>query len=260
MIKLSKFFLSPRSLPKTCHLTRTTATIGNIAPEQTNVADPCLLLTEEDKKDFFRLNDLFTIEDLFNARCHFGHKDGQLNPHMRPHIFGKRLGVLIINLDDTSRLLHKALTVTAEVAYRNGIILFINSNRQTTHLVETTAKESGEYAACRGWHNQVFTNSKRAFGAITRLPDLCILFSTLSSFEQHPAVKMSAKMLIPTVAICDTNSDPTLITYPVPANDDTPDSTELFCRLFKAAILRGKEKRKEIIETHGEEFYFKTIM
>jgi len=219
-----------------------------------------LLLSEEDRRDFFRLNDLFSVEDLFRARVHFGHKEQVLNGHMRPYIFGKRLGVLIIDLDQTERLLKTALNVTAEIAYRNGIILFVCASRQTGHFVEKAAKECGEYAHCRRWSNSVFTNSFRTFGAVTRLPDLVVFFGTSESFNQtHRAVIMSAKLLIPTIGICDTNSNPTQITYPVPGNDDSPQSIEFYSHLFKAAVLNGKAKRKEVLDKYGEEFYNKTL-
>lgn len=201
-----------------------------------------------------------TVEDLINARAHFGHKEGLLNPHMRPYIFGKRLGVLIFDLEQTVKLLNRALDVTAEIAYRNGIIMFTSVSRQNGYMVEEAAKECGEYAYCRRWRSQVFTNSQRIFGAVTRLPDLMILFSTMNIENGvHQAVNMSAKMLIPTIAICDTNSDPTLITYPVPGNDDSPQSIEYYSHLFKTAVLNGKTKRKEVIDEFGEEFYNKTL-
>lgn len=60
-----------------------------------------------------------------------------------------------------------------------------------------------------------------------------------------PAVADAAKLLIPTVGIVDTNCDPTLITYPVPGNDDTYVSQKLYHHLFKNAILKGKQKRKQ---------------
>jgi len=60
----------------------------------------------------------------------------------------------------------------------------------------------------------------------------------------HGIVNDAAKMLIPTVGIVDSNCGPNLITYPVPGNDDSLCAVELYCRLFKEAILRGKSKRK----------------
>lgn len=218
------------------------------------------LPSSSNEKDFFKLNDLFNVEDLMRARVHFGHKETMLNPHMRPYIFGKRLGVLVIDLNHTERLLKKALTVAAEIAYRGGIILFVHNSRHTGHMVEDAAKECGEYAYCRKWRNQIFTNTTKIFGTVTRLPDLVVLMNTTEmALKTHRAVVMSAKLLIPTIGVCDTNCDPTLITYPVPGNDDTPESIELYCNLFKTAILRGKEKREEVVKEFGESYYNKTL-
>lgn len=101
----------------------------------------------------------------------------------------------------------------------------------------------------RFWCGGVFTNSHRQFQSDIRLPDLCILLNTLDPrMMPHIAVSNSAKMTIPTVGILDTNCDPNLITYPVPGNDDTPVAIELYCNLFKEAILRGKSKRLEHLE------------
>lgn len=86
------------------------------------------------------------------------------------------------------------------------------------------------------------------------MPDLCIFFNTLNNvLIQHSAVKDSAKMAIPTIGILDSNCNPNLITYPVPGNDDSPAAIELYCNLFKRAILRGKEKRKEMLGKLEEE-------
>lgn len=212
------------------------------------------------KGDFFDLENSFSVEELLESRVHFGHKEGMLDPHMRPYIFGKRLGVLIFDLERTAQLLNQALKVTAEIAYRSGIIMLVHQSRQTGHLVEAAAKESGEYAYCRRWDSSILADSRNRFGAVTRLPDLIVLFSVIEKANRlHDAVRMSAKMLIPTVGICDTNADPTLVTYPIPGNDDTPQSIELYCRLFKKAILNGKKKREEMIEKYGVEYYNKTL-
>jgi len=76
--------------------------------------------------DFFGVNKLFTVRQLFESRAHFGHKPGTLNPHMTPYIFGSRLGVLILDLDQTAQRLREALNFTAHMSFRGAIILFIN--------------------------------------------------------------------------------------------------------------------------------------
>lgn len=195
-----------------------------------------------DRMNYFGINNLFDVENLINARVHLGHKQTLLNGHMRPYIFGNRLGVSIIDLNKTEKLLKYALLVTAEIALRRGIILFAHGPRPNRYLVEQAAQDCGEYAYCRRWKNEVFTNSTQVFGSVTRLPDLVIFFSTLDGVKEHKGIVMSAKMMIPTVAICDTNSDPSLITYPVPGNDDTAESLELYCNLFKTVIMNAKSK------------------
>ncbi|KAK7861933.1 hypothetical protein R5R35_009394 [Gryllus longicercus] len=199
--------------------------------------------------DYFKVHELFTISDLFEARVHYGHKIGSLNEYMKPYIFGSRQDHLIFDLDITARHLRQALNFTAHIAYQGGIILFISRNAQMAHTVETTALDCKEFAHTRYWRGGIFTNSQCIFGATTRLPDLCIFLNTLNNIlTQHTAVVEAAKMNIPSVGIVDTNCNPLLLTYPVPGNDDTPCAIELYCKLFKEAILRGKEHRQKDID------------
>ena len=169
---------------------------------------------------------------------------------MKPFIFGSRLGQLIIDLDITAYHLRQALNFAAHIAARDGIILFVARGAQNTHLIERTAEECQEFAHTRNWSGGIFTNAEKQFGAVTRLPDLCIFLNTLSDvLEQHLAVLESAKLCIPSIGIVDTNCNPNLVTYPVPGNDDSSPAIELYCKLFKQAILRGKEYKKKMLET-----------
>ncbi|KAK3868640.1 hypothetical protein Pcinc_025982 [Petrolisthes cinctipes] len=198
--------------------------------------------------DYFQVAQLFTVEDLFQARVHLGHVEGTGDPHMNQFIFGSRLGHHIIDLDQTAAHLRQALNIIAHIAFREGIILFVGRLPQHQYLIECTAKECGEYSHCRHWQGGVLTNSTKQFGSITRLPDLVILLHSMyTAVQQHYAIRDAAKMLIPTVAIVDTNCNPKLVTYPIPGNDDSAISVELYCRLFKNAVLKGKEKRKEVL-------------
>ncbi|XP_005182699.1 small ribosomal subunit protein uS2m [Musca domestica] len=223
-----------------------TATTVNAAnePEEISVIEQRIL----EHPDYFQVHNLFTVRDLFNARVHYGHKEGSLDDRMRPYIYGSRLGHLIFDLDKTAAHLRDALNFTAHIAFRDGIICFFNRNALNAHLVEKKAMEAGEFSHTRFWRGGIFTNSNVQFGAVTRLPDLCIFLNTQNNvLSQHTAVRDCAKMAIPTVGIVDTNCNPNLITYPVPGNDDSPASVELYCELFKSAILRGKQKRREVL-------------
>lgn len=195
-----------------------------------------------DSEDFFKVYDLVTLNDLFENRVHMGHKKGVRNQYMTPYIFGNRLQSDIIDLDQTLPLLQSALNFTAHIASRGGIILFVSRHRETIPLVQKTAEECGEYSHCHYWSGGLFTNSTVLFGTTVRLPDLVIFTNTHNSImERHVAIKEAAKLNIPTVGIVDTNSDPRLVTYPIPGNDDSRDSIELYLKLFKKVILRGKE-------------------
>uniref|UniRef100_A0A673VT25 Small ribosomal subunit protein uS2m n=1 Tax=Suricata suricatta TaxID=37032 RepID=A0A673VT25_SURSU len=166
---------------------------------------------------------------------------------MEPYIFGSRLDQDIIDLEQTAVHLQLALNFTAHVAYRKGIILFVGRNRQFSHLIETMARDCGEYAHTRYFKGGLLTNAPLLLGPNVRLPDLIIFLHTLNNvFEPHVAVRDAAKMQIPTVGIVDTNCNPCLITYPVPGNDDSPPSVRLFCRLFQTTITRAKQKRRQM--------------
>ncbi|KAI0231632.1 28S ribosomal protein S2, mitochondrial [Lamellibrachia satsuma] len=172
------------------------ASLESLGAEERQVIDPLK------HPDYFGIGDLFTMSDLFDARVHLGHKVGVRNPYMKPYIFGSRLGVDIIDLEQTMPRLALALNFTAHVAYRGGIVLFISRNSQTLPLVEQTARQCGEYAHCRFWKGGSFTNATVQFAAVTRLPDVCVFVSTHDTvFEQHCAVAECAKMNIPTVGV-----------------------------------------------------------
>lgn len=144
--------------------------------------------------DYFGVSNLFRLKDLFDAKVHYGHKEGTLHPNMKPYIFGSRLGHIIIDLDKTTELLQDALNFTAHIAYRGGIILFVSHYPQHTLTVEKAAKEAGEYAHAREWDFHLLTNSEKVYNGVTRLPDLIIMVSTLNpqmQVKRHKSITKS---------------------------------------------------------------------
>jgi small subunit ribosomal protein S2 len=129
--------------------------------------------------DYFNVANLFTIRDLFEARVHFGHKEGSLNDQMKPYIYGSRLGHLIFDLDQTAEHLRRALNVTAHIAFQGGIICFFCRNAMNAHNVEKAAMECGEFAHTRYWRGGVFTNANIQFGAVTRMLIDCPYYAFL---------------------------------------------------------------------------------
>ncbi|XP_050442542.1 28S ribosomal protein S2, mitochondrial [Adelges cooleyi] len=204
--------------------------------------------------DAFGIKNMVTIKDLFEAGVHYGHTEGTLDDRMIRYVYGNRLGHLIIDLNQTKPLLQQALNVAAHISYRGGVILFLCQSPLNCLTVENCAKDCGEFAHTRYWRSGMFTNSSRIFKAETRLPDLCVVLNTLSSTSkgndgQHNVLSDAAKMLIPTIAIVDTDANPNIVTYPVPGNDDTPSAIQLYCNLFKNVILKAKAIRKEVLNS-----------
>ncbi|XP_039260528.2 small ribosomal subunit protein uS2m-like [Styela clava] len=194
-------------------------------------------------EDYFGVRKLVTVEDLFNARVHYGHKEGCRNQNMQPYIFGCRNGVDVINLDETLEHLFQALNFLSHVVYADGIILFIMHSHIYGHAVEKMARECGEYALTRTYYRHYFLTPDRH---AAKLPSLCVFLSLLNNVnQQHSCISDCAKVNIPTMGIADTNSDPCLVTYPVPGNDDSLLSIELYLRLFETCVKNAKQKKKD---------------
>ena len=204
-------------LPKICH------------PEVTS-----------DSINALEVDSMVSVKDLFEARVHFGHKRGMWNPLMKPYIKGTRAGLHVIDIDQTIQNLKLALKVTGMIVKRNGVILFVNERSQFDQLVQNTARDCGEYFVSPKWRPGSLTNSFMLLGTL-KLPDLLIF---LSSVPSKTAITEAAMCNIPTIGIVDTDSNPNLITYPIPGNDDTPSAVELYCKLFSDVIMKGKELTK----------------
>uniref|UniRef100_UPI00358FDD1B small ribosomal subunit protein uS2m isoform X2 n=1 Tax=Myxine glutinosa TaxID=7769 RepID=UPI00358FDD1B len=206
--------------------------------------------------DYFRVAELFTLRRLFEARVHLGHKSTCRNRLMKPYLFGSRLGQDIIDLDRTAKLLRTALSFTAHVTFRKGCVLFVTSSRQHGHMVELAAKACGQYAYTRPWQEGLLTNAEvqlNAEGSLS-LPNLLVFFGILNNvFEPHIALREAVQLCIPVVGIVDTNSDPSLVTYPVPANDDSHSSISLFCDLLCQAANRGKARHQQLQAVFGSQ-------
>ena len=133
----------------------------------------------------------------------------------------------------------------SHIAYRHGVILFASTHPQFEELVQQTARDTGEYFVTRRWNIGTFTNSNILLDT-TRLPDLVVLMNLTMFGRGAPPAKEAAQCNIPSVGVVDSDCDPRLITYPIPGNDDTPSAMELYCRLFKEAILNAKEYRDSL--------------
>jgi small subunit ribosomal protein S2 len=174
-------------------------------------------------------------------------------------------------LDKTIIYLRIAAAVTEEIAKRGGMILFVGTREPLRRLVYESAMEANSFYVNQRWIGGTLTNAEQVLGkgmayagGLTSLsktplkPDLVILL------EPNPKVLLEAEnSLVPTIAICDTNGDPTKITYPIPSNDDAFASVEFISRVLARSAAEGhsikelstekknlsEKKKKEAIES-----------
>ncbi len=225
-------------------------------------------------------NPNFNISLLLESAVHFGHKKNLWNPKMEPYIYGIKNKTHIIDLRKTANALYSALQLVYKVASENGRILFVNTKKQSTDLVEEAAMRCGQYYINWRWLGGMLTNWRTVSSSIKTLEnyerllseDLGYTKKELLNFSRkkeklekaiggvrnlggtpdlifiidvklHSIAVQEAKLLgIPIVAVVDTNSDPSDVDYVIPGNDDSRKSIKLYCDLVADAALEGLKK------------------
>ncbi|MDI9314392.1 MAG: 30S ribosomal protein S2 [Hydrotalea sp.] len=221
------------------------------------------------------------MEDLFSAGCHFGHATHRWNPKMKPYIFGIRGGVHIIDLDKTVVAMNNALKAIYDTTARGGRVLFVGTKMQSQNEVMEAAVRSGQYYVNARWLGGMMTNWKTISQSVKRFKDLenklagdltgytkkerlnmerdvaklrqnlggikemysvPDMLISLDTIKEEIAIQEAVVLGIPVVAICDSNSSPTGVTYPIPGNDDATRAIKLYCDVFARTILAGIEK------------------
>jgi len=189
-----------------------------------------------------------TLSALVAAGAHFGHTTSLMNPNFLPYAYGMRAGLTIIDLDQTLPLLRRAANLVRAVAQRKGTILFVGTRPD---LQETIQRSSGRLGS-QGYHigerwlpgtltnrNQLFQEERREYRLI---PDLVIFLNPLANMS---AIRECAIQHVPTVGIVDSNADPRIVMYPVPANDDSPRTAQIIAGVLSIAGKEGIMAREE---------------
>ena len=222
------------------------------------------------------------IKQLLEAGAHFGHNRARCNPKMRRFIFGERSKIYIIDLEKTVEFLNKARTFLKDLASRGESILFVGTKKQAQDVVFEAAERTGMFFVKDRWLGGTLTNFKTIRNSIKRLKEIQTMekdgtFEAITKKEkviltkemdklkrnlqgivemnkmpgavfvvdsrkENIAVKEAKKLSIPIVAIIDTNADPDLINYPIPANDDAMRSIKLIINILTEGILEGKRQ------------------
>lgn len=232
------------------------------------------------KKVDFKINP----EEMIRAGLHFGHRTSRIHPKMTPYLQGVKNTVHIIDLKKTAEKLEEALKFIQEITSENKILLLVGTKIQIKDLVKDIATDCGLPYISERWLGGTFTNfetilkrinyfkelerkkkegelekytkKERAkidqelknletkFGGIknlTRLPD-AIFVSDIR--KDKLAVKEARMKGLKVIGICDTNVDPTLVDYPIPANDDARLAVKYILEKVKEVILKSKSKSK----------------
>lgn len=234
-----------------------------------------------------------SFEELLDAGVHFGHLRRKWNPNMAPYIFMERNGIHIIDLYKTIAKIDEAAAAMKQIAKSGKKILFVATKKQAKEIVAEQVKRVNMPFVVERWPGGMLTNfatirkavkkmtsidklmetenfltmSKRERLQITRerakleknlgsIADLSRLPSAIfivDILKEHIAVAEARKLNIPIFAIVDTNSNPLLIDFPIPANDDASKSIQLILKLMVDAIEEGLNERKFDKETHEDE-------
>jgi len=205
-----------------------------------------------------------SLPEMLKEGVHFGHKSSRWNPKMEPYTFGVRNNIHIINLEKTLDLFQKALDFLRGVVENGGKILFVGTKPQARQLIEYVARELDMPCVTNRWLGGTFTNfgeiKRRAkylngqeallkgteikkytkyeqsrikkeiermnqkMGGIKLMDKLPQAVFIIDIKENSLAVKEARAAGIPTIALSDTNTDPTLVDFPIPANDDALSS------------------------------------
>jgi len=226
----------------------------------------------------------FKVEDLLEAGVHFGHQTQRWHPKMKPFIFTSKKNIHIIDLYQTEKMLKEALLFLETLKKRGGSILFVGTKRQAAPVIEKYALSVKMPYVNKRWPGGLLTNfktlgqrigyfrkleeeaSKPEFSNLTKKERLMAerklargkeLFAGVLQMTKVPeaifvvdiikeknAVAEAHRLGIPIIALVDTNTDPDLITYPIPANDDALSSVELLTKLAAESVRGGSTKEK----------------
>jgi small subunit ribosomal protein S2 len=220
----------------------------------------------------------FSMRQLLEAGCHFGHQAHRWNPKMNQYIFGVRNNIHILDLAQSVPMLHRALVAVSDTVAKGGRVLFVGTKRQAQESIAEGAKKSAQYYVNSRWLGGTLTNWKtvsqsisrlrkldeqlsgggvgytkkealtlarekdkleRALGGIKDMGGTPDLMFVIDTNKEAIAILEARRLGIPVAAIVDTNCDPDGITFPIPGNDDAGRAITLYCDLIARAAIDG---------------------
>ena len=225
---------------------------------------------------------VITMRKLLEAGAHFGHQTRRWNPKMKKYIYGARNGVYIIDLQKTVDAITEAYAKMKEIVDNGGKVLFVGTKKQCQEATQQEALRSGSFYITNRWLGGTLTNFKTIQSRIRYLKELerreeegeldllskDKLSKNLEGIKEmrkvpnavfvidprieHNAVAEARKLGIPVFAIVDTNSDPDVVDYVIPANDDAVRSFSLILAVIADAIVESKNGVPVVAYTKDE--------
>ena len=233
-----------------------------------------------------------TMKEMLDAGVHFGHQTQRWNPKMKPYVFTSRGGIHIIDLQKTVVRANQAAEFVKEIASEGGAAIFVGTKKQAIEPVQEAAKRCGQYFVTKRWLGGMLTNFETIKASIDRLRKIDSMkekgeYNLLTKKEragldneairlteylegikdmktlpkvmfvvdmpkEHIAIAEAKKLGIKIVAIADTNSDPELVDYPIPGNDDAIRSIKLFTNLVADSFIEGAKVWEQKLRTQTD--------
>ena len=191
-----------------------------------------------------------TVSALIAAGAHLGHATSLASPAFLPYTYGTRAGLSIIDLDQTLPLLRRAANVARAIAEADGLILFVGTGNEA---IGTAARKAASRLGANGFHIDsrwlpgLLTNPFEVLGeqaarGTNVKPDLVVFLNPL---ENMKALRECGIARVPTIGIIDSNADPRIVMYPIPANDESIRTAELIVGTLSIAGREGVQRRLE---------------
>lgn len=226
-----------------------------------------------------------SMKQLLEAGVHFGHQTRRWNPKMARFIFTERNGIYIIDLQKTVKKVEEAYAFLREVAASGQPILFVGTKKQAQNSIKEEALRCNMFYVNERWLGGMLTNFRTIQTRIARLKELETMFEDgttaqytkkevilmkrelekleknlggikdmkklpgaifiIDSKKEEIAISEARKLHIPVVATVDTNCDPDLVDYPIPANDDAIRAVKLLAGKMADAVLEGRQGQQD---------------
>jgi small subunit ribosomal protein S2 len=231
------------------------------------------------------------IKQLLEAGVHFGHQKKRWNPKMKKFIFGERSGIYIVDLEKTEECVNRGRDFLLDITSKGEFVLFVGTKKQAQEVVLREALRCGMYYVTERWPGGLLTNFSTIKKSINRLKEIEGMredgtfekltkkevaalekelgklnknFSGIVKMERMPkavfivdtkkeetAVREANRLNIPIIALIDTNSDPDLVDFPIPGNDDATKSISAVTTLMADAIIEGRKRFLSYLSQEG---------